>query len=254
MFIRYRLIIADVKVYAWAVNAADIGPVQPDAQSQSSLDLFLIFVGANVVATTFQVGASLASSFTVRAATLLILVGSVAGAALVAALAPLGPRLRVPSVIAARPALGIRGAGLVAVVLYVSNFAWIALNNVIAASGVEPGRRHGGAVRRRRLANGVGHRPRRARHRDCLARTLGGRTSRPRGGAAVGDRRGGAHRRLRARAARPCRSAGVDDELVARARRGHRLSGVVDSDVRRLLALHAVGARQHDRGVFSASR
>jgi nucleobase:cation symporter-1, NCS1 family len=121
-------------VYPNAVNAADIGPVSPDAQTQSTFDLFLIFVGANVVATTFQVGASLASSFTVRAATLLILGGSVAGAALVAALAPIGSRLRVPSVIAARPALGIRGAGLVAVVLYVTNFAWIALNNVIAAS------------------------------------------------------------------------------------------------------------------------
>ena len=64
----------------------------------------------------------------------LVTVGSVGGAALVAALAPLGPRLRVPSVIAARPALGIVGAGLVALVLYVTNFAWIALNNVIAAS------------------------------------------------------------------------------------------------------------------------
>ena len=116
------------------MHAADIAPVQPDAQTQSSADLFLIFVGANVVATTFQVGASLASSFSVLAATLLILVGGTAGAALVAALAPIGSRLRVPSVIAARPALGIRGAGLVAVVLYVSNFAWIALNNVIAAS------------------------------------------------------------------------------------------------------------------------
>jgi len=116
------------------VKAAEIGAIAPDAQSQSTLDLFLIFVGANVVATTFQVGASLASSFTVRAAALLILLGSVAGAALVAALAPIGSRLRVPSVIAARPALGIRGAGLVAAVLYLSNFAWIALNNVIAAS------------------------------------------------------------------------------------------------------------------------
>src|SRR4051812_24532974 len=63
-----------------------------------------------------------------------MLVGSVAGALLVAVLAPLGPRLRVPSVIAARPALGIAGAALVAAVLYVSNFGWIALNNVIAAS------------------------------------------------------------------------------------------------------------------------
>src|SRR5436190_5996025 len=114
--------------------AADIRPIDPAAQNQSSIDLFLIFVGANVVATTFQVGASLASSFTVRAATLLIVLGSAAGAGLVAALAPIGSRLRVPSVIAARPALGFRGAGLVAAVLYISNFAWIALNNVIAAS------------------------------------------------------------------------------------------------------------------------
>ena len=116
------------------MNAADIRPVDPAQQTQSTLDLFLIFVGANVVATTFQVGASLALSFSIGATLALVAVGSVAGAALVAALAPLGPRLRVPSVIAARPALGIAGAGLVAVVLYVSNFAWIALNNVIAAS------------------------------------------------------------------------------------------------------------------------
>ena len=116
------------------MNAADIRPVAAAEQTQSSFDLFLIFVGANVVATTFQVGASLAGSFTVPATMTLVAVGSVAGAALVAALAPLGPRLRVPSVIAARPALGFVGAGLVAVVLYISNFAWIALNNVIAAS------------------------------------------------------------------------------------------------------------------------
>jgi len=116
------------------MQAADIRPVEPAAQNQSTLDLFLIFVGANVVATTFQVGASLAASFTLASLLVLIAIGSVAGAVLVAALAPLGPRLRVPSVIAARPALGFAGAGLVAIVLYVSNFAWIALNNVIAAS------------------------------------------------------------------------------------------------------------------------
>ena len=116
------------------MHAVDIVAVAPSEQTQSTFDLFLVFVGANIVATTFQVGASLASSFPIGAATAIIGVGSVAGAALVAVLAPLGPRLRVPSVIASRAALGIRGAGLVAVVLYVSNFAWIALNNVIAAS------------------------------------------------------------------------------------------------------------------------
>jgi NCS1 family nucleobase:cation symporter-1 len=116
------------------MDAADIRPVAASAQNQSVVDLFLIFVGANVVATTFQVGASLAGSFAIGAMLAIIALGSVAGAVLVAALAPLGSRLRVPSVIAARPALGVSGAGIVAVVLYVSNFAWIALNNVIAAS------------------------------------------------------------------------------------------------------------------------
>ncbi|HJZ71815.1 MAG TPA: cytosine permease [Vicinamibacterales bacterium] len=116
------------------MKAADIRPVPVSEQQQSATDLFLIFVGANVVATTFQVGASLAASFSLSTTLVLIALGSVAGAALVAALAPLGSRLRVPSVIAARPALGMTGAGLVAVLLYVSNFAWIALNNVIAAS------------------------------------------------------------------------------------------------------------------------
>ena len=116
------------------MKAADIYAIPPAEQTQSSLDLFLIFAGANVVATTFQVGSSLAASFTTRTTTLLVVIGSVVGAALVAALAPLGSRLRVPSIIATRPALGMRGAAIVAALLYGSNFAWIALNNVIAAS------------------------------------------------------------------------------------------------------------------------
>ena len=116
------------------MNAADIRPIEPSAQTQPLFDLFLIFIGANVVATTFQVGSSLAASFSLASTFLIIAAGSVIGAAFVALLAPLGPRLRVPSVIAVRPALGVKGAGLVAAVLYASNFAWIALNNVIAAS------------------------------------------------------------------------------------------------------------------------
>ena len=49
-------------------------------------------------------------------------------------LAPIGTRLRVPSIVAARAALGINGAQALALLLFVTNFAWIALNNVIAAS------------------------------------------------------------------------------------------------------------------------
>ena len=116
------------------MQAANIGPVGPGERTQSAFDLFLIFAGANIVATTLQVGASLAPSYTLHTALVLIAAGSVAGSLLVASLVPLGPRLGVPSVIAARAALGTRGAGLVALVLYLTNFAWIAVNNVIAAS------------------------------------------------------------------------------------------------------------------------
>src|SRR6187455_1786010 len=100
------------------MKPADISAVASAEQTQAPLDLFLIFIGANVVATTFQVGASLAGSFTVGTSLGLVVMGSVTGALLVAALAPLGSRLRVPSLIATRPALGMRGAAVVAALLY----------------------------------------------------------------------------------------------------------------------------------------
>ena len=116
------------------MRAIDLSPVPPDEQSQRPFDLFLIFVGANIVATTLQVGASLPPSFGLRAAMGVIAVGALTGAGLVASLAPIGVRLRVPSIVAARAALGFSGARALAALLFVTNFAWIALNNVIAAS------------------------------------------------------------------------------------------------------------------------
>ena len=116
------------------MQAVEIGPVAAGERTQPAFDLFLIFAGANIVATTLQVGASLAAPLPWKEALALIAAGSVAGSLLVAVLSPVGPRLGVPSVVAARAALGLRGAGLVAVILYVTNFAWIAVNNVIAAS------------------------------------------------------------------------------------------------------------------------
>lgn len=116
------------------MNAADIRPVNAADQRQPALDLFVIFACANIVATTFQTGASLVPAFSLRSAIALVTIGSLAGSLLIACLAAIGPRLGVPSVIAARAALGLRGAGLVAFLLYATNFAWIAVNNVIAAS------------------------------------------------------------------------------------------------------------------------
>ena len=117
------------------MDAVEIGPVPPERRTQSAFDLFLIFAGANIVATTLQTGASLApaAASPIALASLLV-AGVLGGSLLVAILAALGPRLGVPSVIAARAALGRRGAALVALLLYGTNFAWIAVNNVIAAS------------------------------------------------------------------------------------------------------------------------
>jgi purine-cytosine permease-like protein len=117
-----------------AVNAADIGPIAPADRRQPPIDLFVIFACANIVATTFQTGASLVPAFSLGSALTLIAIGGLFGSLLIAVLSAVGPRLGVPSVIAARAALGTTGAGLVAFLLYVTNFAWIAVNNVIAAS------------------------------------------------------------------------------------------------------------------------
>jgi cytosine permease len=116
------------------MQAADLGPVPDAEKTQSPVDLFLIIAGANLVATTLQTGASLAPAFGLRQAAFLVAGGVVLGTALVASLTPFGPRLGVPSVVACRAALGLRGGALVSLILYVTNFAWIAMNNVIAAS------------------------------------------------------------------------------------------------------------------------
>lgn len=112
----------------------ELGPIAPEDQTTTPSDLFLIFVATNIVATTLQIGASLPASFTLGTALSVIVTGSIAGALLTAALAPVGSRLRVPSIVAARAALGSGGAQTLAAILFITNFAWIALNNVIAAS------------------------------------------------------------------------------------------------------------------------
>jgi hypothetical protein len=59
------------------MNAADIRPGPPAERRQPALDLFLIFACANIVATTFQTGASLSPAFSLRTS-----LGSTAGGTL----------------------------------------------------------------------------------------------------------------------------------------------------------------------------
>jgi NCS1 family nucleobase:cation symporter-1 len=116
------------------VRPVDLQPIPSSDQIQRPLDLFLIFAGANIVATTLQVGASLPGSFSLSWALLVIGGGAIVGALFTAVLAPVGPALGVPSIVATRAVLGLNGAQMLALLLFVTNFAWIALNNVIAAS------------------------------------------------------------------------------------------------------------------------
>ena len=116
------------------MDAADLSPVPEAERTQPAFDLFLIFIAANVVATTMQTGAVLGSRFSGTEAVGLAVVGAVFGALLVALLAPVGSRTGLPSMVAARAPLGLRGAQVVSGLLYLTNFAWIAINNLIAAS------------------------------------------------------------------------------------------------------------------------
>jgi len=116
------------------VDAADLSPVPESQRTQPAFDLFLIFAAANVVATTLQTGAVLGARYGSRDVVVLVVAGACFGALLVALLAPVGSRTGVPSMIAARAPLGFRGAQVVSGLLYLTNFAWIAVNNTIAAS------------------------------------------------------------------------------------------------------------------------
>ena len=136
------------------MDAADLSPVPESARTQPALDLFLIFVAANVVATTMQTGAALGSRYSGSAAIGIAMAGAVFGAGLVAILAPVGSRTGLPSMIAARAPLGYRGAQIVSGLLYLTNFAWIAVNNQIAASAVA--QVTGGAGSARVWATGLG--------------------------------------------------------------------------------------------------
>jgi nucleobase:cation symporter-1, NCS1 family len=116
------------------MDAADLAPVPESQRNQPAFDLFLIFAAANVVATTLQTGAVLGARYRSADVVVLVVAGACFGALLVALLAPIGSRTGVPSMIAARAPLGFRGAQLVSGLLYLTNFAWIAVNNTIAAS------------------------------------------------------------------------------------------------------------------------
>ena len=74
------------------MDAADVSPVPESQRTQPPFDLFLIFIAANVVATTLQTGAVLGSKYGGQTAILVTVAGAAFGAMLVALLAPVGSK------------------------------------------------------------------------------------------------------------------------------------------------------------------
>ncbi len=113
----------------------------------------LLFAGANVVSTTLVTGGSLGVAAPWSTILIAVLGGVLLGTIPIALLARLGPRFGLPSMVLLREVFGERGAGGVAAILVLTNFAWIALNNVIAASALE--RLTGGSAQLWSLAVGL---------------------------------------------------------------------------------------------------
>lgn len=111
----------------------DLRPVPEERRTATFWDVLALFAGANVVTTTLVTGGALAPAFSLRQAALLIVLGVALGTLPIAVLARLGPRFGVPTMVLLRRPFGRRGAAAISLLLIVTNFAWIALNNVIAA-------------------------------------------------------------------------------------------------------------------------
>ena len=114
----------------------DLAPIPPAGRTASTLDVLLLFAGANIVTTTLVTGGSLAPAFSFTQATIIVLLGMIVGTLPLALLARLGPRYGLPSMVVLRHPFGTSGAALISLLLIVTNFAWIAVNNVIAAEAM----------------------------------------------------------------------------------------------------------------------
>ncbi|MDH3746108.1 MAG: cytosine permease [Acidobacteriota bacterium] len=114
----------------------DLSPVPAAKRTASLTDVVLLFAGANIVTTTLVTGGSLSESFSFLQSALLVGFGVVIGTLPIALLARLGPRFGLPTMVLLRHPFGRLGAGAISLILILTNFAWIALNNVIAAEAM----------------------------------------------------------------------------------------------------------------------
>ncbi len=114
----------------------NLAPVPRTKRTASVLDVLLLFAGANIVTTTLVTGGSLAPAFSFVQSAVIVALGMVVGTLPLALLARLGPRYGLPSMVVLRHPFGIQGAAVISMLLVITNFAWIAVNNVIAAEAM----------------------------------------------------------------------------------------------------------------------
>jgi len=115
----------------------DLSPIPVEKRTASLGDVAILFAGANIVTTTLVTGGALVPGHSFREALLIIGLGVLIGTLPIAALARLGPRFGLPSMVVLRHPFGHYGAALISILLVITNFAWIALNNVIAAEALQ---------------------------------------------------------------------------------------------------------------------
>jgi NCS1 family nucleobase:cation symporter-1 len=116
----------------------DLEPIPLDRRTARWYDTALLFAGANVVSTTLVTGAALGATTDLRTALWIVVLGALLGTLPIAVLARLGVRTGLPTMVVLRGPFGRRGAAGISALLLVTNFAWIALNNTIAAAALRP--------------------------------------------------------------------------------------------------------------------
>lgn len=114
-------------------HGLDLQPVPPEQRTASFADTAGVFAGANIVATTLATGGTLALVAPGAIGPWALAAGLLIGTLPTAILARLGPRTGLPTMVLLRQPFGTAGAAAIAALLIVTNFAWIALNDVIAA-------------------------------------------------------------------------------------------------------------------------
>ncbi len=121
------------------VEPTGIETVADEQRHGKPWHLFGVWFSANAEIATWMVGLVIAASFgtDLRSATIGIVLGNLAGFAVLGALATLGPRYGVPQMVAGRLAFGQRGNVAPAGLSFLAGVGWFAINTVFGAYALQ---------------------------------------------------------------------------------------------------------------------